>query len=155
MSLSPQQARLLDALRRAGARGIHTLEIRTQLRIGNPGERRKDLIRLGFGVSSTTERRGRTHGARYILISEPQTGGSNPSDGVPARRSGASRAAAGLAFEDQPRVKKGRAMQGRTELVVSAIAGEVRWTRRTHCPPEDIDSLQTVDNALAELEQAA
>lgn len=71
MNLSRQQALLLYALRRVN-NGIHSHACRAHLRIGNPGQRVTELRELGCHITSTVERRGRSHGCRYRLIELPE-----------------------------------------------------------------------------------
>lgn len=151
--------RMLALLKERGATGVTTFELRRSGVSGNPSQRKAELEERGHRIAVEPYTEGRRRGRRYILISEHQTGGSKPGERTPARSSGASPAAADLAFEDQPRVVKGRAMEGRTELVLDFVDrapnGGARFIRRTQCPPEDIAALQTVDEALAELPEAA
>lgn len=70
-ALSPQNARLLAALRGSANRSLHSHDCREQLRVGDPAKRIGELRELGYTITSTIERRGHNHGVRYVLEAEP------------------------------------------------------------------------------------
>lgn len=164
MKLSPQQRRLLDALRAAGPRGIHTLDARAELKVGNPSQRREELQGLGWEIGSRVERRGRSHGARYWLISEPagvgvaavreDSRGTDPSgvDPLPPPAPGRRPRASTL-----PDDARGPATY---ELVCDATRpqGQRFYRRPRTLTDREIQALPLVDDALAQgdlLEEAA
>lgn len=116
MSLSPQNARLLGALRDAGRSGVHSHDCRTQLRIGDPAKRAGELREAGYDVVSKLERRGNAHGVRYFLRGPaaglgdaaggqpPREGCQSPSAASPSRAAGpTSRLAASARPPSSPR----------------------------------------------------
>jgi hypothetical protein len=127
--------RMLVLLRRAGSLGLHTHDLRAAGVSGNPSQRAADLEAKGHRIRRVRENRGKRPGSRFFL--EPAGIGSSTPGTSPGTTPGE------VAAVDP----NGR---GRTELVLSYVPGERRVWWRTHCPPEDIEALQTVDEALAE-----
>lgn len=80
-----QHETVLQMLRDAGPRGIHTSEIYAAF-IANPSERYRKLLSLGHEISSTPERLSpdRAMGARYILVREAEEA-SGTTAGEPIR----------------------------------------------------------------------
>jgi hypothetical protein len=65
-----QQARVLQCLRDAGGRGIHTFELRNAY-IANPSQRINELEALGHVIRHERERlHGQAFGVRYTLIKD-------------------------------------------------------------------------------------
>ena len=81
MSATDRQ-RMLELLREAGDRGVHTHDLRRLGVSGNPSQRATDLEQLdGCMIRRVRERRGRRPGSRFFLVSEPREVARDP---VPA-----------------------------------------------------------------------
>lgn len=75
--------RLLEALRAAGDRGIHTFEIRKGGISGNPSERRRELLALGYGIRAEREKMNGRWGKRFFLEHDAAAGaGTCESDAI-------------------------------------------------------------------------
>ena len=86
---------VLRELRSAGARGVHTFELRRMF-IGNPSQRIAELEARGYVVSRARERlNGDAIGCRYTLVSEP---GAQPAERA------APHGSAGSLFTSPPRL---------------------------------------------------
>jgi hypothetical protein len=74
---------VLAALRQAGSNGVHSLDLRAGGYSGNPSERIRDLLKLGYSIRIQRERRGKRNGARYTLVEVGvvSRGAASPSDG--------------------------------------------------------------------------
>lgn len=67
-----QRERVLQMLRQAGSRGIHTFELRREF-VGNPSQRIAELEAEGHRITHTRERlHGDAVGTRYRLVSEQE-----------------------------------------------------------------------------------
>lgn len=70
--MASQRMIVLNMLRAAGQRGVHSFEMREQY-IANPSQRILELEQLGFEIKHGRRERlnGTAYGRRYYLISEP------------------------------------------------------------------------------------
>ena len=70
---------VLQRLREAGPRGIHTFQLRKEY-VGNPSQRIAELEALGYVIQSVRERPApdRALGARYTLVRDIDVDQSNP-----------------------------------------------------------------------------
>jgi hypothetical protein len=103
--MSAQHETVLQILRDAGKRGIHTFELRREY-IGNPSQRIAELEARGHIISSTRERlNGDAWGARYVLERDADR---DPVDLAPRPLNTAEAADAGALFTveaEGPRVR--------------------------------------------------
>lgn len=62
----------LRALIEAGEKGIHSFELNTVVGTIRSAARVRDLRKMGYHISSTSETKGNARGVRYILLNPPQ-----------------------------------------------------------------------------------
>lgn len=70
--------RVLEALRAAGGRGLHSHDIRRRGLSGNPSQRMSDLQDLGYVIEAQRENVGRRPGTRYFLKRDVGAGAGRP-----------------------------------------------------------------------------
>lgn len=76
-----QRDKVLELLRAAGSRGVHTFELRAEF-IGNPSQRIAELEALGHKITHTRERlRGSATGTRYRLLRDTGVEGNQANGG--------------------------------------------------------------------------
>jgi len=63
--------RVLAQLQRAGASGVHSLDLRREGFTGNPSQRMNELRDEGYVIEAKREARFDRNGTRYTLVSEP------------------------------------------------------------------------------------